>query len=62
MTRSLSALPITLTDDSDIASAPMIGESVAGYHWIVVGVCTAVGLVLTLLAMRTWRFRVSYWV
>lgn len=46
----------------EIIRAPMIGESVAGYHWIVVGVCTVVGLVLTLLAMRTWRFRVSYWV
>jgi len=46
----------------EIVRAPMIGEEVAAYHWFIVLACTAVGLLLAVLAMRKWRFRVSYWV
>lgn len=46
----------------EIVRAPMIGEPLAAYHWWVVLGCTAAGLLLAGLAMRQWRFRVSYWV
>lgn len=46
----------------EIVRAPMIGEDVAGYHWIIVLAFTAAGLLLATLAMRKWRYRVSYWV
>lgn len=46
----------------EIVRAPMIGEPVAGYHWLIVIACTVVGLLVAGLAMRQWRFRVSYWV
>ncbi|GAB2503006.1 Teichoic acid translocation permease protein TagG [Corynebacterium atrinae] len=46
----------------EIVRAPMIGQPIAAYHWWIVLACTAVGLVLALLAMKQWRFRVSYWV
>ena len=46
----------------EIIRAPMIGQPLAAYHWWVVLGCTAVGLILSLLAMKQWRFRVSYWV
>ncbi|GAB3706718.1 ABC transporter permease [Corynebacterium nasicanis] len=46
----------------EIIRAPLIGQPVAAYHWWIVLACTSVGLVLALLAMRQWRFRVSYWV
>lgn len=46
----------------EIVRAPMIGEPVAAYHWWIVLGCTAVGLFLAMMAMRQWRFRVSYWV
>ncbi|MBC2682455.1 ABC transporter permease [Corynebacterium anserum] len=46
----------------EIVRAPMIGEDVAAYHWWIVLGFTALGLLLALLAMRQWRFRVSYWV
>lgn len=46
----------------EIVRAPMIGEDLAGYHWLVVCGFTLVGVLLTILAMRTWRYRVSYWV
>lgn len=46
----------------EIIRAPMIGEPVAAYHWWIVLAMTAVGLLLALLTMRKWRFRVSYWV
>lgn len=46
----------------EIVRAPMIGQPISGLSWIVVGGCTVVGLVLALLAMKQWRFRVSYWV
>ncbi|MBZ8177447.1 ABC transporter permease [Corynebacterium poyangense] len=46
----------------EVVRAPMIGQPVAAYHWWVVIACTVVGLIIALLAMRQWRFRVSYWV
>ena len=46
----------------EIVRAPMIGEPVAAYHWWIVLACTVVGLFLAMMAMRQWRFRVSYWV
>ncbi|WP_288832184.1 ABC transporter permease [uncultured Corynebacterium sp.] len=46
----------------EIVRAPLIGKDVAAYHWGIVGVCTVVGLLLALLVMRQWRFRVPYWV
>ena len=46
----------------EIIRAPMIGEPVAAYHWWIVLAMTGVGLLLALLTMRKWRFRVSYWV
>lgn len=46
----------------EIIRAPMIGQPLAAYHWWIVLACTAVGLILAMLAMKQWRFRVSYWV
>ncbi|QGU03520.1 ABC-2 type transporter [Corynebacterium comes] len=46
----------------EIIRAPLIGQPLAAYHWWIVLACTAVGLILALLAMKQWRFRVSYWV
>ena len=46
----------------EIVRAPMLGNHVEAYHWVIVGVCTVVGILLTLVAMRQWRFRISYWV
>lgn len=46
----------------EIIRAPMIGEPLAGYHWLIVIACTVAGLLIAGLAMRQWRFRVSYWV
>ena len=46
----------------EIVRAPMIDQPVAAYHWGIVGICTLIGLGVTLLAMRQMRFRVPYWV
>ena len=46
----------------EIVRAPLIGHEVAAYHWWIVLACTAVGLVVTLFAMKQMRFRVPYWV
>ena len=46
----------------EIVRAPMIGEPVEAYHWWIVIGFTVVGLLLAMLVMRKWRFRVSYWV
>ncbi len=46
----------------EIIRAPLIGQPLAAYHWWIVLACTAVGLILAMLAMKQWRFRVSYWV
>ncbi|GLB63776.1 ABC transporter permease [Dietzia sp. NCCP-2495] len=46
----------------EIVRAPMLGESVAAYHWWIVLGCTAVGLLLAFVALRKFRSRVPYWV
>ncbi|WP_051011435.1 ABC transporter permease [Corynebacterium timonense] len=46
----------------EIIRAPLIDEPLAAYHWAIVGGCTVVGLILALVVMRQWRFRVPYWV
>lgn len=46
----------------EIIRAPLIGQPIAAYHWWIVLGCTVIGLLLALLAMKQWRFRVSYWV
>lgn len=46
----------------EVVRAPLIGEPLAAYHWGIVLACTVVGLLIAGLAMRQWRFRVSYWV
>ncbi len=46
----------------EIVRAPLIGQEVAGYHWLVVLACTVIGLLVTLFAMKQMRFRVPYWV
>lgn len=46
----------------EIVRAPLIGVELPTYHWWVVIGFTVGGLCLALLAMRTWRYRVSYWV
>ena len=46
----------------EIVRAPMIGQSVAAYHWWIVLACTAVGLLLAFVALRRFRSRVPYWV
>ncbi|QDZ43452.1 ABC transporter permease [Corynebacterium sp. sy039] len=46
----------------EIVRAPLIGADLPVYHWWVVMALTVVGVCLALLAMRQWRFRVSYWV
>lgn len=46
----------------EIIRAPLIDEPLAAYHWGIVGACTVVGLILALVVMRQWRFRVPYWV
>ncbi|MQA64225.1 MAG: ABC transporter permease [Actinophytocola sp.] len=45
-----------------IIRAPMIGNAQSGHHWLVVGGITIGGWALTLLIMRNYRARVSYWV
>lgn len=46
----------------EVVRAPMIGAPLPSYHWWIVIALTVGGVLLTLLAMRQWRFRVSYWV
>ncbi len=46
----------------EIVRAPLIGEPVATYHWLIVLAGTVIGLFLAMLAMKFWRFRVPYWV
>ncbi|QGU06206.1 ABC-2 type transporter [Corynebacterium occultum] len=46
----------------EIVRAPMIGADLPAYHWWVVIGFTVAGLCLAMLAMKQWRFRVSYWV
>ena len=46
----------------EILRRPMLGQPQELRHWIVVLIFTAVGWVLTLLVLRRYRSRVSYWV
>ncbi len=46
----------------EIVRGPMIHEPVEAHSWWIVLGFTAFGLIATLLVMRQWRFRVSYWV
>ena len=46
----------------EVVRAPLIGAPLYAYNWWVVLACTVVGLLMTVLAMKAWRFRVSYWV
>ena len=46
----------------EIVRAPLIGEPLAAYHWLIVLAGIVIGLFLAMLAMKFWRFRVPYWV
>ncbi|QGU01089.1 Teichoic acid translocation permease protein TagG [Corynebacterium kalinowskii] len=46
----------------EVVRAPLIGAPLPMYHWYVVLGCTVAGLILAMLAMKQWRYRVSYWV
>ncbi|APT88079.1 sugar ABC transporter permease [Corynebacterium frankenforstense DSM 45800] len=46
----------------EIVRAPLIGAPLPAYHWWIVIGFTVCGVILALIAMRQWRFRVSYWV
>lgn len=46
----------------EVIRAPLIGVPIHPLNWIVVSCCTVIGLFIAMLAMRQWRFRVSYWV
>lgn len=46
----------------EIIRAPLLGLQQSWTHWVVVGGFTVVGWALTLLVMRNYRARVSYWV
>lgn len=46
----------------EIVRAPLIGAPLPTYHWWIVIGMTVAGVILALVAMRQWRFRVSYWV
>jgi ABC-2 type transport system permease protein len=45
-----------------ILRAPLIGQAVSPWSWVVVGGITVVGWALALLVLRNYRSRVSYWV
>lgn len=46
----------------EIIRQPMLGHEQHLRHWIVVGVITVVGWMLTLVALRRYRSRIAYWV
>jgi ABC-2 type transport system permease protein len=46
----------------EIVRQPLLGQDQAPRHWIVVGVITVVGWALTLVVLRRFRSRISYWV
>ncbi|MDO4910738.1 MAG: ABC transporter permease [Corynebacterium sp.] len=46
----------------EVIRAPLIGAPIHVENWIVVIACTVIGTLVALLAMKAWRFRVSYWV
>ena len=41
---------------------PLLGEPIVWRHWLIVAAITVVGWSLTLVVMRNYRSRVSYWV
>ncbi|MCW2579716.1 MAG: type transporter [Blastococcus sp.] len=46
----------------EIIRRPMLGQDQVLRHWIVVLVITVIGWALTLVALRRYRARISYWV
>ncbi|MFT4042206.1 MAG: ABC transporter permease [Gordonia sp. (in: high G+C Gram-positive bacteria)] len=46
----------------EITRGPLLGESVAFYHWVIVIGVTIAGWLVTLFVMRNFRARVAYWV
>jgi ABC-2 type transport system permease protein len=46
----------------EILRRPMLGEDQMWHSWLIVGVITVLGWAATLLVMRKYRGRVSYWV
>jgi ABC-2 type transport system permease protein len=46
----------------EIIRRPLLGQDQVLRHWVVVLVITVVGWALTLVVMRRYRSRVSYWV
>jgi ABC-2 type transport system permease protein len=46
----------------EILRRPLLGQSVEWRHWLVVAVITVLGWAATLVIMRNYRARVSYWV
>ncbi|QKT05883.1 ABC transporter permease [Gordonia sp. X0973] len=46
----------------EIGRAPLLGEHVEFYHWLVVLGCTAIGCLVAMVIMRNYRSRVAYWV
>jgi ABC-2 type transport system permease protein len=45
-----------------VVRAPLLGQAVDWWSWLVVGAFTVVGWSAAMLAMRNYRSRVSYWV
>jgi ABC-2 type transport system permease protein len=46
----------------EIIRRPMLGQSFVLHYWVVALVITVAGWLLTLLFLRNYRARVSYWV
>ena len=46
----------------EIIRRPLLGQDQVWRHWIVVLVITVVGWALTMVVLRRYRSRVSYWV
>jgi ABC-2 type transport system permease protein len=46
----------------EILRRPMLGQPQELRHWVVVGIITVVGWAVTLVVLRQYRARVSYWV
>ena len=46
----------------EILRRPMLGQPQEPRHWVVVGIITVLGWALTLVVLRRYRARVSYWV
>ncbi|WP_018180390.1 galactan export ABC transporter permease subunit Wzm/RfbD [Jongsikchunia kroppenstedtii] len=46
----------------DVTRGPLMGQSIAFYHWAIVIGCTAVGCAAAMFILRNYRARVAYWV